>query len=429
MNMFMEIFQGGAAAQRVESGPKRRRIWEVDVIFRCPVAGMCLSIREQRQLCRKVGAPGHARTDFAVHEMVVSAMDGENPLSRKLESLLTRKYEAACREYLDMPEERFLEAWRAGLRDGDYQGLLWTAAVQVLSHAATVEVFGSLHMAMHEHAKAYKGLADSARAAGEKADRLRAGNAELEKAVRSLTAGKASLAASLEQSHRALERAGQTRDAASPTLGPRTDAAGEGALGGVVAKVEAVPRGSAAAGGAPCVAVLEERIARLELEAQRREADLQGLRDRHRQLEAEHARLSDEYAAHLSLDAAMRKACAGEACLGQRCTSECPSFDLCEKRVLIVGGIERMEKAYREFVEKRGGTLEYHNGHMKSGGKALERCVQRADLVLCPVNCNSHGACIMVKNLGKKFGKPVQMLKNFSLSAIARAVDDMHAAN
>jgi hypothetical protein len=156
MNMFMEVLQGGPAAQQEENGPKRRRIWEADAIFRCPVAGMCLSIREQRQLCRKVGAPEHAKTDFAVHEMVVSTMDGENPLSRKLESLLARKYEAACREYLAMSEERFLEAWRAGLRDGDYLGLLWTAAVRVLSHAATVEVFGTLHMAMHEHAKAYR---------------------------------------------------------------------------------------------------------------------------------------------------------------------------------------------------------------------------------------------------------------------------------
>jgi hypothetical protein len=424
MNMFMEVLQGGPAAQQEENGPKRRRIWEADAIFRCPVAGMCLSIREQRQLCRKVGAPEHAKTDFAVHEMVVSTMDGENPLSRKLESLLARKYEAACREYLAMSEERFLEAWRAGLRDGDYLGLLWTAAVRVLSHAATVEVFGTLHMAMHEHAKAYRSLAETARAAVAKADGLRAANVGLEKAVRSLTAEKASLAASLEQSRRALEQAGQARADATEVPAPHGDAAGC-----VAPSVEPVPVGPASTENAPVVASLEERIACLELEAERREAELQGLRDRHLQLEAEHGRLSDEYAAHLSLDAAMRKACAGEACRGQSCTPECPSFDLCEKRVLIVGGIERMEKSYREFVEKRGGTLEYHSGHMKSGGKALERSVQRADLVLCPVNCNSHGACIMVKNLGKKYRKPVQMLKNYSLSAIARAVDDMHAAN
>ena len=109
--------------------------------------------------------------------------------------------------------------------------------------------------------------------------------------------------------------------------------------------------------------------------------------------------------------------------------AQCPSYDLCKKRVLIVGGIERMEKAYRKLVEERGVIFEYHAGHMKSGGKGLENSVQRADLVLCPVNCNSHGACLKVKNLGKKFKKPVHMLSNFSLSAVARTMEQLHGAD
>jgi len=109
--------------------------------------------------------------------------------------------------------------------------------------------------------------------------------------------------------------------------------------------------------------------------------------------------------------------------------AKCPSYDLCRKRVLIVGGIERMEKAYRKLVEERGGIFEYHAGHMKSGSKGLENSVQRADMVLCPVNCNSHGACLKVKSLGKKFKKPVHMLSNFSLSAVARTMGKLHATN
>ncbi|NCC06054.1 MAG: DUF2325 domain-containing protein, partial [Proteobacteria bacterium] len=90
------------------------------------------------------------------------------------------------------------------------------------------------------------------------------------------------------------------------------------------------------------------------------------------------------------------KSCMDEDCRGGKCSPSCPSYDLCKKRVLIVGGIERMEKSYRRLIEERGGVFEYHAGHMKSGGKGLESSVQRADLVLCPVNCNSHGACLKV---------------------------------
>ena len=93
------------------------------------------------------------------------------------------------------------------------------------------------------------------------------------------------------------------------------------------------------------------------------------------------------------------------------------------KRILIVGGIERMETKYRQVIEKEGGVLDYHSGNMQGGVKKLERCLQRADIVLCPVTCNSHGACTMVKRLGKKHKKPVHMMPNFSLHAISRALN------
>ena len=42
--------------------------------------------------------------------------------------------------------------------------------------------------------------------------------------------------------------------------------------------------------------------------------------------------------------------------------------------------------------------------------------------MLCPVDCNSHAACSLVKKLGKKHKKPVQMLFGSSLNAISRAL-------
>lgn len=73
-----------------------------------------------------------------------------------------------------------------------------------------------------------------------------------------------------------------------------------------------------------------------------------------------------------------------------RCDETCPSFDLCRKRILIVGGINRMKSLYRQLIEENGGIFEYHDGHIKGGKKALEDRIMRADIVLCPVNINSH---------------------------------------
>jgi hypothetical protein len=107
---------------------------------------------------------------------------------------------------------------------------------------------------------------------------------------------------------------------------------------------------------------------------------------------------------------------------GQPCDETCPSFDLCRKRVLIVGGISKMKTYYREVVEAKGGQFEYHDGDLRGGIRALEGRFKRADIVLCPVDCNSHAACSVVKKLGKKHNKPVQMLHGSSINAVSWAL-------
>lgn len=72
-------------------------------------------------------------------------------------------------------------------------------------------------------------------------------------------------------------------------------------------------------------------------------------------------------------------------------------------------------------MEARGGALEYHNGCM-TGEHVPWGSLQRADPVLCPVNGSSHGACLAVRRLCRTCNKPVQMMPNFSLSAISRAI-------
>ena len=74
------------------------------------------------------------------------------------------------------------------------------------------------------------------------------------------------------------------------------------------------------------------------------------------------------------------------------------------------------------MIEEKGGIFEYHDGYMNGGSNGLENKIRRADVVLCPVNCNSHNACSMVKRFSKKYEKPVNMLANSSLSSISQSL-------
>ncbi|MCP4579159.1 MAG: DUF2325 domain-containing protein [Deltaproteobacteria bacterium] len=111
-----------------------------------------------------------------------------------------------------------------------------------------------------------------------------------------------------------------------------------------------------------------------------------------------------------------------EAFRSNGCDETCPSYDLCQRRVLMVGGLTKMESLYRQVIEDNNGIFEYHDGYMQNGIKNLESRVRRADMVLCPVNCNSHAACALVKKLGKKHKKTVRLLAGSSLSAIGEAL-------
>ncbi len=110
-----------------------------------------------------------------------------------------------------------------------------------------------------------------------------------------------------------------------------------------------------------------------------------------------------------------------------KCKNPCPCAT-CGQRVLVVGGIERMQPLYKEVIEAKGHVFEYHAGHLRKGGNKLENCLQRADIVLCPVNCNSHTACLQVKSLCKKYKKNLQFMKNFSICAIERTLGDIASA-
>jgi hypothetical protein len=103
---------------------------------------------------------------------------------------------------------------------------------------------------------------------------------------------------------------------------------------------------------------------------------------------------------------------------------DCPSYDLCARRVLLVGGIEKLSAFYRDVVEKMGGCFEYHDGSISTGngGQTLAGLIRRADVVLCPVDVNSHNACLSVKKYCKKWEKPYHMLASSSISNISRTL-------
>lgn len=369
-------------------------IWEADELFRCPLVGMGITLAEQKHLLKKMSLPAVELTPFEMHELFVNAAATENPLSRKMSQLLRRKYEREAAPLRLLSEEDFLAQWKEAFSAGQYVGFLWAAATRRLSDEARRTVYGAVHMAMHgiaeEQTRIRRFIAELERKNEQQANRIR-----------------------LLKEREAASRGGMDQAEEGRRALAQENAALRDERNRLKAELDAMYEAS--------TALWEIRGPELEAENENLREALASLTQRFEgQRELVNSLLKQGRARFEQGNLSGMAADSCGTCCGRDCDESCPSFDLCSKRVLIVGGVERMESLYREFIEGGGGVLDYHNGSLQGGTRQLERSLRRADIILCPVNCNSHGACIKVKNLAKKHNKTFYMLPNGSLSTISR---------
>jgi hypothetical protein len=381
---------------------ERLKIWEIDKFFKCPIVGACLTYAEQKHLLKKCGICTKNKTPYDIHEILVASCDTENRLSQKFENKLNQKFGKMSSILFEMDQEAFMEHWHGCFDAGDYHEALWTAASRPdLNIENRREIFGMVHMGMHWNGEQRTICVEKI-----------AGIEKREAIMRHKMEKMADERKGMEKINRQ-----QQKNNKSLEIRLKTMVEEKNLLACRLEKLESKSR----------VAELEQMAAQLQTQ---RDELLGTIEDQNRQinkLSKENQRLSEAFdqlmAANTQLQKSMLESIRNMHKLNT-CNENCAAFDLCKKRVLIVGGIARMETLYRQLIESSGGVFEYHEGHMKGGSKELESSLKRSDIVLCPVNCNSHAACTMVKNLGKKHNKPVHMLPNFSLNIVSQVIRD-----
>jgi hypothetical protein len=384
----------------IGGGPLRLKIWEISNFFKCPVVGVCVTLAEQKHLLKKVGICSKGKSAHDLHEILVASCESENKLSRRFDNLLDRKFGKGSAGLFEMDEEEFMDHWRNSFDAGEYGEVLWAAASRPnLKVNCRKEIFGMVHMAMHwngeQRAASMATLSRVEKREAENRRRRKEAVGErrsLEKHIRQLQA-----------ENKALEKR------LSSTLEEKMGLAGRLAA---LTNESKVPE-------------LEELVLQLRKERMDLSDNIDKQKRQINEITVALHRQSKSYEQLMEVHGQLQKSM-GETVRGmyqtKTCDESCPEFDLCKKRVLIVGGIARMESLYRRIIEGSGGLLEYHDGNMNRGARRLENRLRRSDIVLCPVNCNSHAACLLVKNLGKKHSKPVHMMPNFSLNAISKVI-------
>ncbi len=88
-------------------------------------------------------------------------------------------------------------------------------------------------------------------------------------------------------------------------------------------------------------------------------------------------------------------------------------------RIVIVGGLDRNVPLLERLSKRAGHRLEAHDGHLdgRAAVEALRARIERADVVVVPLDINSHGAVQLAQRLGREAARPVVVLRT---SGVAR---------
>lgn len=369
---------------------EKRKAWhEIPDMLICPVIGTCLDIEEQKTICRKCRIPFEGLSDYELHSLLVRSGSSDSTLGRRMHHDLDMKYRKEINLWGCCGEEELLSRWEQDLESGEIAPVLWIAATHpALSDAALNRIFGDVHMLMHRQG-------ESVRLRLRENERLRAYNLYLTEKVRKLQVLRAQAARDLDASEK--NRAGLAARLENRAYRTPSEAGGEAS---------------------------EKRIERLEQQ-------VQSLVARMGELKTENHRLSES----LNASEAVNRLLSAELMESMRdlkkqedACAVCPNHSLCEKRVLVVGGMTRAKAAYQTLVETMGGQFRHHDGRRGGGNRALEGHITWADVVLCPVDINSHNACLSVKKLCEKMNKPYRMLPRSGLGSVTRSLREFGAS-
>ena len=388
---------------------RRRLLWEVWDGYHCSICGTCLSFAELGKIAAKAGLQFEAdESEHGIHGHFVQLAAKPGRVAKLIQKLLNRKYRNAVERFRRAKSEaQVADLWRRALTEGDVPGPYWALMTHPRTTTALmIHAFGEVHMLSH--------LAGATNRADIR--RLRASEGERQELAEQLAVARCR-SSEREAEHRRLTEAHETEMRALTDRFQAAHAA-EIRLGQLEQRVRDYEDGDAVrklrARNIKLASELDEANRKLGSESQRRST----LEHKLSELDAAHQEMSSTVQAlNAECDAleSMLQSGIDDACDGAGESGA--TVDLCGRRVAYVGGRAGIVSHFRALVERLNGHFIHHDGGIEDHEGQLGRILGQADVVLCPVDCVSHRACLRAKRFCKRTAKPFVPLRSAGLSS------------
>ncbi len=378
-------------------------IWEIESHFKCPVVGAMLTVEKHKNILKKCGYDVSRLKPYEYHQNLMAKLHEENNVSIKVNNFIRSRARKWMVQVRQIPEQELRDLWEAHLDSGSAAPLLYAiVAFQDTDIELLHDVYGQIHMQSHAN---MMGIFDVRQELSRAEDRIEREKRKLAQKIQEnkklvqLRKADAARIAQLEEQNL------QFRKQAISFSGSVRDSESTGDIDSLNARILDLKMK---------LKEQEELLRIKERENRSLQIDLFSARSENNIIQQEVQTMINGIQA-----GAVPPPCQKDGCCSQE---TCQQYQLCAKRIFMIGGITKMKSYYKDIVEKAGGEFDYHDGYLKNANADLEAKVKKSDLVLCPVNCNSHNACLRVKKLCNRHNKQLKILSSSSLSAVTQAV-------
>ncbi len=405
----------------------RKKIWELESRYHCSIIGICLSKYDVEKLARKFSyspsgdEPYHH--EHQLHIFLVSLSSEKSGESKFINKYLDKKYKNRVKEYTKLKDDDSIwELFLADMQNDRISGSYWAVMTHPSASEALIKkIYGKIHMLSHyivpKHFKYKTKLQNLVEEAACLKDRMEKQYVEFMRREKELLTRirelekEAKIQASTKKLLNQMMHQWATNDNASQTQS-KSD-------------VKELKDGSWQATNNK--RITNKEIKRLKKEnlrlihsLEKKEAVIEKLES-----ETENIRKQIRFLKNELNKPTTSKVC---SCKDKN-TEKCPGPDLCGKRLLYVGGQNSLIPYYKKIAQKHGAVLFHHDGGKEVSVHRLPSLLSKADAVICPLDCISHEACICVKKICKKSGKPFIPIKSSGISSLAKCLEGFGERN
>ncbi len=382
---------------------RRKKLWEIRSDMHCSILGTCLDHSELMEIAKQSGQIYDSKvTEYQVHCHFVHLAEEACRPARLMHKKMDQKYHTAIRTFSFAKTEPDLKRlWLECLEKGDVPGPYWALMSHpCLTSSLLVEAFGEVHMLSHLNSANNQTSAKS----------LQNAQLELVKTKRQLIIQSEKRQSTINMHAREIRK-----------LKKKLMAAEQNRLSNEEMKERLLQFESG-----DRYHSLKRNNEQLNVDLERAERMRDDYATRLELKNQELSVLKKDYALAVKKIRELERQPAREEGNGKYSSdnlelsiiSEDESLDLSGQSIAYVGGRPTTISNFRDLVENLNGTLIHHDGGIQDNMKSLTGVLNRADIVLCPIECVSHGACNKAKSYCKRTAKPFVPLRSTGISSL-----------